>query len=277
MEKLTEGFYTDIPMSEYHSDLTSYSKSSIAAFKDRGLKFFYDREHGEKKSTRAMDIGSAFHCLALEPETFIDRFAIIPNVNGKPLNKNSKVFKDFAIENDEKILLTSDEWCIADGMAKSAKLSGLVETSSGVAELTGIFEHSSGIRIKIRPDYVPFSGILVDLKSTSAYGENFERQAYNLKYHWSAYLSIMGAEKITGIRHKYYFVVVDVDQCSSVDPKHELSVYECSDRMLDIAQAEVESTIFELCQAIDEIKSGSIADRIVNRFVKTLDAPKFVK
>lgn len=260
----------DISMSDYHTDIDTYSKSSIADFFEKGpLKFRHQRLNPPtQERKRHFDFGTAFHTMVLEPHLFDSTIAIIPEKNGKTISKNSTAYKDFAVENSDKAILSAEELQTVQNMYESVmhKTCAKELLSGGISEVTGVFDHPKGVRIKFRPDYMPCGGMMVDLKTTSYTGRAFVDKAYQFKYHWSAYMSMLGAKALGQADARYIFVVVDKE------PPHDVAIYELSDAMIAAAEIEVESTINELAECINsDVWTGS-PDAI-----QQLDAPIWVK
>jgi hypothetical protein len=92
------------------------------------------------------------------------------------------------------------------------------------------------IMVKCRPDYLPANQVIVDLKTTARLIDRntFNRHAYDMKYHWSAALTLRGLSKATGVKHRIYiFVVVEIE------PPHEVAVYRADDEFVAIGEREV--------------------------------------
>lgn len=233
----------------YHSDNGTFSKSSIASFDKLGpRKFHYNQTNGIKKHTKALDIGSAAHIMILEPGKYNGSVAIIPEDGGKTISKNSKKYRDWSASVKGKIELTRESEELVIGMSNSVACNDDANRllSSGKAEITGVFDHHTGLRIRFRPDYYRKNdNIIVDLKTTALFNQSdFEKLSYEKKYHWSDYISSLGAFALTGKRHRYFFVVVDVE------PPHEVAVYEMEDWIKDAGMIEAESAIGRLSECV---------------------------
>lgn len=132
-----------------------------------------------RESTDAMDLGSAFHLLALEPEREGERLAVWDE--GVRRGKAWDAFKE---KHAGKLLLTRDAYETAKAMAASVRSSPQAKPYlvGGQAEVTLRWEEQ-GIKCKGRCDYVTPTH-LVDLKGTrSGAVEAFGRQMYDAKTH----------------------------------------------------------------------------------------------
>lgn len=131
-----------------------------------------------REATDAMDLGTAFHLLTLEPEKESASIAVWDE--GVRRGKAWDAFKD---KHAGKLLLTRDNYETAASMAKSVLASPQARKylGGGRAEVTLQFE-IDGVKCKGRADYL--SSALLDLKSTRDGGiEGFGRQMFTGKVH----------------------------------------------------------------------------------------------
>lgn len=262
----------NITMSEYHGDVDTYSKSSLSEFIEKGaLKFRHQRLNPfPKKSKSHFDVGEATHKLLLEGgEEYEKSVAITPKeVLAKDGSKHGHAYKEWAQEQNGKIILKQRDADLVKKMAESvlSKNTARELITGGVSEISGVFEHPKGVRVKIRPDHMPCGDIITDLKTSKSWGgSGIAERVYNFRYHWSDYISILGA-KILG--HDCRYVFVDVDK----DPPHDVAIYELADSMRDAAVIEVESVISDLAECIKNGVWPGHPDA-----VQKIDAPDFIK
>jgi len=148
----------------YHSaDGISSSNFSLLAESPLHLQ---NKELFSLDGKPSLGLGSAVHKLILEPDTFDQEFAIVPD-----LPKNTKAGKDayaeFLETLEERTILTSSEYDQAHKMARNVRViaGGLLQ--SGEAEQSYFAKDENGIIRKCRPDYyIQKSGILIDIKTT---------------------------------------------------------------------------------------------------------------
>lgn len=165
------------------------------------------------RDPRLLEIGSAFHCMTLEPQNFEARFAILD----EGLTLTTKAGKKARAEADEagKILLRWNDYQNIKGMADAVRAhpgARMLIDAPGPVE-RGIYwdDPVTSIKCKAKPDKVTANAMCIDLKSTGdARPEEFNRIAYNLHYHWSAWWYCWGLTVTTGVPHKdYVFIVVE--------------------------------------------------------------------
>lgn len=136
-------------------------------------------------SSAALEIGTAFHDLALEPQH--------NRVICGPETRRGNAWKDAKAEADAagKTLLTENEYYMVNNMAESClrnpRIRNLVQADDAMIEHS-IFVTcpETGLELKCRPDcYVPSKQVCLDLKSTVDAGPHrgeFEKQVFSLKY-----------------------------------------------------------------------------------------------
>jgi len=122
--------------------------------------------------------GQAFHARVLEPLSFDDHFAILPDELAS-LNKNTKAYKEGLVEfkasqlNDDGIvkdILSPAESHMLEAMAESVFNHPLAcELLAKVVHVEKAFywvDKALGVTLRCKPDFVTSCGIVGDLKST---------------------------------------------------------------------------------------------------------------
>jgi hypothetical protein len=71
-----------------------------------------------REETKALTIGSAFHCLTLEPDMFASKFAVCPKVDRRT-NVGKEAFANFEAESEGKTIVMHDDYILAKRMCKS--------------------------------------------------------------------------------------------------------------------------------------------------------------
>lgn len=174
------------------SDAEYFAIDACSASK---LKTIYNKSvmHSliEKPPTESMIIGSAFHCLALEPMEFDKRYAVYPEtINGeKPDYRKTehKRFKErFEAEMDGKQALSHLDYTNLLGMVESLSKHPLsrIHLVGGEAESVIVHEMNEPEATKIKMDYVKYSDhIILDLKSCQDASLNaIKRDIYKFGY-----------------------------------------------------------------------------------------------
>ena len=217
-EGYEQNYFCDIPEEVYHaispmghSRLCGY-KESPAHYKASLTKVF--------KPSAAMTLGSAIHCMILEPHLFTRQYAIMPRTFK---DKRAKGYKDW-YDNFGVGKVVIDEATHAKVVNATSSVLTHPDIydyfASGVSEHVGIAtDTETGIRMKIRMDkYHPEQKVIVDLKTTS---KNIASKQYLnsiAEYNYivqAAYYSDV-AEIIDGDEHQYLLIAVETEPPFSV-------------------------------------------------------------
>ena len=180
----------DITNEHYHES-AGISRSKLMLLDKSPYHFWYEMYSGlveKKEPTPAMNIGSAFHTLLLEPELFSREFAVAPKMDRRT-TKGKEEYSKFMNENGDKILLTDEQYTKAVVMAQHVKQHDIVTTLLDDAAFEqSIFwtDEETGIQFKTRPD-IWSKKMVVDLKTTAdASPHAFMRSALNYGYYLQA-------------------------------------------------------------------------------------------
>lgn len=177
------GWHPEMSAEEYHAlDLPSSSLLSRLKRSPAHCR----QALQENEQTRAMRIGSAFHCLVLEPDQFAARYVTQPEFSG---TGSVAARAEWKAKNVHKTILTADEqacaMCMANAVISHPTALKLIMAASA-KELSGIFrESTTGERMKVRIDAViPEFNATLDLKSCAdASPEGFKWQAVKYGMH----------------------------------------------------------------------------------------------
>lgn len=160
----------DIPNGVYHADRSCVSSTGLKAALVSGAHYMAYL-NGSNKETPAKRLGSLFHARVLEPDVYALEYAVAPVGD-----RREKAYKEFALQNADRIVITPEEAALAENVADS------IATHSGADALLrgALIEHTfiwqdeeTGVWCKIRPDALNLNvadGICVDLKSTTDVG-----------------------------------------------------------------------------------------------------------
>lgn len=188
-KQFNDGVY-DISNEMYHGS-QGISRSQLMLLDKSPYHFWYEvlSGHAEKKeSTPAMNVGSAFHTLLLEPEKFNDEFAVSPKVDRRTV-VGKELFAKFTDEHGHKIILTQEQFEQTSIMVDNILKHEVVKTLLDEA----VFEQSvywtdeeTGLQFKTRPD-IWASKMVVDIKTTSDTNvHTFARKALTYGYYLQA-------------------------------------------------------------------------------------------
>lgn len=175
---------TDLTNEEYHAH-HALSSSDIKA----AIKSLAHWKGAERKHSVALDLGTAFHELVLEPHE--------NRVICGPENRRGNIWKEMEAEakSEGNILLTESDYNQVTSMAKSClsnpRIAKIVRHPDALIE-NSIFVTcpETGLELKTRPDaYLAESQVCLDLKSTVDAGpkrNEFEKQVFAWNYHIQA-------------------------------------------------------------------------------------------
>ncbi len=163
-----------------------------------------------REEKAALNFGSAVHLALLEPEVFLRRYAVEPDVR-----RNTNVYKEWRAavlaEQSDAVIVSQDDMDNLKGMIESV----LGHNDAAAMLRKGIPEQSvyqtktvDGLEIpvKCRPDWLHENGDIIDLKTTRDAGfKAFRRQAYDLEYHVSAAFYIAVLELEFGRKDRCYW------------------------------------------------------------------------
>ena len=129
----------------------------------------------QTEPTEAMNLGSAIHCLILEPAEFEKRYVVAPKFDLR-LKADKEAKKAFLEEIGNKTPITTEDYSTAiecrDAFFESEAASLL---DSGMAE-AAVFTELDGAHTKIKLDnFCEQTGIILDFKSTQYDSDRFKK------------------------------------------------------------------------------------------------------
>lgn len=189
------------------------SKSELVHFARSPAHYKAPRKPWTEGQKRKLDIGSALHCAVLQPDRYSLRYEVLP-AEMTFQTKAGKAFRAEAEAENKTVLKWSDHQNIqgmADAIRHHPGAGQLVKAAGPVEEPVFWKDPKFGFEWKCKPDKVTANAIIVDLKTTDdARLSVFERTAWNLKYHWQAFIYLWGRSEATGITHSdFAFIVVE--------------------------------------------------------------------
>lgn len=193
---MNTGIHTDMSNTDYHNS-AAIGSSMLKELRKSPLHCwdaYINPDRERKAATPAMQIGTCFHTMLLEPETASKVFTIVP----EGIDRRSKEGKALFAEIDASgvIPLKKDDHDRLAKMVESAKahpVTSVVLSQQGLVEASLVWtETTTGLNMtcKMRPDFhVPPceafpNGLIVDLKSAAeADYDGFSRAAFNMGYY----------------------------------------------------------------------------------------------
>jgi exodeoxyribonuclease VIII len=201
---------------DYHSDLTAISKSRLAKM-SVCPQYFKWCEDNPQEPSEDLIVGSAFHKLVLEPETFGTEFVVMPNIDRRT-KQGKELYEQFIITSQGRDILTQEQYEMICAMRDS-----VLSNKYAVALLKGNHEHSFYTQdeltkeiVKVRPDCyrnVQDRIVITDLKSCrSAITEDFMRDVVKYSYDLQAYMYTLAVSKVMNIPQEnvdFVFIAVE--------------------------------------------------------------------
>lgn len=224
--------FTDMAFDDY-INYPALSQSSLKLL-EKSPKHMKHRE--EKPPTPALEFGKFFHLLMLEPERFDAEVAVYSGGT-----KRGKDFDEFKARHDGKSIISIDDYNKIMSMKYAMQTN---RTASAFLrnryrkEQTFIWKDATyDFECKGRPDVlVPIAETLADIKTTTdASIDAFQRQIYNLKYHWQAAWYLNGINSVQSKVFYRNFVFIAIEKSYP----YAVAVYRASQLMLDYARKEI--------------------------------------
>ena len=164
-----------------------------------------------KLESNSINLGSMVHKLVLESDDFNNVYAI-EEFEGCDLNKNSKAYKDardeFLEDNQDKIIVTSDEFKKATKMARNVNAIAGNFLKNGVAE-QAFFSQLNDVKTKCKADYYREDlGLVIDLKTTKSI-KDFRKSVLEYGYFTQAPFYIDNVASLGFRATRFLFILVE--------------------------------------------------------------------
>lgn len=261
--------YDVLPNEDYHAR-DELSSSQVKTLLSNPYEYYAKLPREE---TLSMTLGSATHCLVLEPHLFDRDFAIEPICDAR--TKEGKAIKaEFAKQSEGKTVLTAVQGELARAMS-SAVLASRAGTlfSEGIAEqsIIGFVEDAEGNKYpaRCRPDFRA-GRIIVDFKTTQdASPDGFTKAIANLAYYIQAafYIDVCASAGIEIAR--FVFVAVE-----SKAP-HMVGVYDISPEWIEFGRSEYKRAL-AILDRIEDYSEAIYRDTLTGDFIQTLTPPSYI-
>lgn len=213
--------FADITPEQYHAILDRDSHHSMLEWEEDPKLYVRKRiqkQQVEEKKTADMVLGSALHCLALEPNQFDRRYACLLEKVDRRTNIGKAKYSDFLNANVGKDVLTADDYDSLIRMANAMRahpVSGRLLSGPGVTERPVFWDDpETGLPMRMMADKImeTTSGTnwCVDLKTVQDYQAviDFGRTIHKWKYHRQAALYIDGLWHGINLEVSFAWIVV---------------------------------------------------------------------
>jgi len=207
------GIYHDISNEDYHAgEGVSKSQLDMVAKNPALLKWVKAAPEDEEKKS-ALDMGSALHCLLLEPQEFDKRFIVAPEFNRR--TSQGKADEEAFLKSvaDMRMTVMSAEQGRKLQLMRDSALAH--PAARWMLEAPGYCESSmywnddeTGELCRIRPDkWLNEHNVIVDVKKVADM-DRFARHIEEFRYHVQDAMYREGALKATGAAHGFFFLAV---------------------------------------------------------------------
>jgi len=255
------------------------SKSSLDRI-NRSVDHFFETVPQE---TPAMKVGSAFHCLALEPHKFINEYVCAPEVDRRT-SAGKKEYAQFEADNPRKTIISVADWEMIHLMVQSLEntpiAAEMLRPSAGEVEETMMWnDRELGTLMKGRSDFRNNEQkVIIDLKSTmDASADKLEKDLWSndLRYHVQAAIYTDGIREILGEEDwEFRFIFVEKK------PPYGVRVVSLPEEGLDVGRIQYRENIRYLLNWIEEakeaIKNKTPAPRPYQEELLTLSPPAWL-
>ena len=224
--------------------IKALSNSALACLK-QSPEVFRDRYILGKPQAQsdAFRIGSAVHCLVLEPHLFSERYAAAPRVDRRTTQGKAD-WEIFQSAVGDRELLTEDEHAeivaTAQAFGKYAGLTTLLGSAGRIIEEPIYFE-LFGEPFKCKPDCViPSAKVIIDIKTTaSVKPRKFAWSAIDYGYHRQAAIYMHACEEKYQAEFRFLFACVEKKY------PFEVAVFEFDGRSITDGVDQVEKLVEE--------------------------------
>lgn len=194
------------------------------------------------KESDAFAFGHAVHCLALEPESFSDRFFVLPKIDRR--TKEGKLqAMIFERDNEGKIVLTLEEY--QDAIACVQALNNHAEFATIMAQPKRVevpFEFDLfGHKFKAKPDAIIDSmKLIIDIKTTDdASPHRWQWSAVDYGYHRQAWIYQEALMRSADAAYRFIFAVVEKPKPSTRGIPPTVALYELDPFTVEMGEQDV--------------------------------------
>ena len=222
----------------YHNNNTAISKSRLANM-SVCPQYFKWCEDNPQTPSEDLIVGSAFHKLVLEPETFGKEYVVMPLFD-KRTKQGKELYEQFVATSEGRDIITQEQYQTICAMRDS-----VLSNKYAVALLKGKHENSfytqdelTGENIKVRPDCyrnVQDRVVITDLKSCrSARTEDFMKDVVKFSYDLQSSMYSQTVAKVLNVpKEKVDFIFIAVEK----KPPYMVNILQADTFILDRGDA----------------------------------------
>jgi len=207
------GIYYDIANEDYHAG-GGVSKSQLDMVSNSPALLKWQKSAPvDTEKLKALDMGTALHCLLLEPEEFDKRFIVAPQFNRRTtVGKEDEAAFLRDVEGMGMTVMDAEQGRKLQLMRDSAMAHPAARwmlEAPGQCEASAYWEdEETGELCRFRPDkWLRDHNALVDVKKVADM-DRFSRHIEEFRYHVQDAMYREGALRVTGHPHGFFFIAV---------------------------------------------------------------------
>jgi hypothetical protein len=260
------GIYPSLSNEDYHAD-PAISRSGIMTFLKSPYKYwseYLNPYRPPKESTKAMDLGNAFHTYVLENNKFYERYYVhtpflLKEIGREAYDENKRKLAE--AELTKNIILLDDYHILAlmyESIWNNKQAHELIEGATYESSYFWECEHSV-IMCKARPDILHHN-IIVDLKTCAdASSRAYQRAMVDGGYHIQGAMIREGIKQLTG---KDISTVINI--CVEKTYPYEVAIKIISEDALESGHKKFKQALLDIKHCIEYNKWESYEPEIVN-------------
>jgi exodeoxyribonuclease VIII len=203
----------DLTNAQYHAS-EGLSRSGLWTFKQLPYKFWYEKISGQYEppgDKEAFILGDVVHAMTLEPDTFNDRYMVMPNID-KRTKSGKELYAQVMLEAGNKTLVKPETMDLAHDMNRALMGNSTVcdLLRDAKMEKSIYWKHeATGLICKARPD-IWQGRIVSDLKTTIDAGfRSFQASAYKYGYFLQAAMLYEALKSLGEPFHNFVFICIE--------------------------------------------------------------------
>lgn len=181
------GYYKGISNADYHAS-DGVSKSGLDLIHKSPAQYLWSKNAPyDEDNRKALDIGTAFHTLILEPEQFKKDYFVMPEKLDRRTTEGKQAHKEITKGIQDKIVLTVEEYqklsLMRESLLAHPHAKWLIEAEGDTEVSIYWREATTGELAKCRPDkLLDKHSCLIDLK-TSGEINRLDKAYFDYRYH----------------------------------------------------------------------------------------------
>ena len=248
-----------LPPDLYHANTSRHSRTELVRLLRSAHEWHYFQEHPEEANgtpTPQMIRGSAAHAAILEPDRFLEAYALEPDFGPKNRKEPREQFEAWLATQGDRTIVPKKEsaavLCIALKVREHPTLRAVLVESQGLVEPTACWTvkvEGHDIRLRCRPDRVnyPDEPVVIDVKTVQDPSpEAFDGEITARKLHIQAAMYLDGMTQSTGVLHdRFVFIVFQAK------PPYGCGVHTIDDESVEIGRIEYRRALERLVEVAE--------------------------